>query len=198
VSIVRSPFLPLCVLLVVVAAIVQSCGGSLSTRHIQEADFPANPKIAVLPFDNFTDQDLVSAKITAYFEVTMSGRGEFSVIENGTTFEALRRLRIRSVTVLRQGQIDSLAQALQADYLLTGSVLEYREIGDKFLVKIPQVSINARLIDGKTGATVWTGVSNDSGDRKELLFGLGAIKSAEELSRKMVESMVQDIQSLFR
>jgi TolB-like protein len=147
VRIVRSHPLLVCGLLVAVATIAGSCGGSLSTRHAKEVEFRTNSKIAILPFDNYTDQDLVAAKITAYFEVTMSGRSEFSVIENGTTFEALRRLRIRSVTVLRKGQIDSLAQALQADYLLTGSVLEYREVGDKFLVKIPQVSINARLID---------------------------------------------------
>lgn len=186
------------VLLIIAATAVQSCGGALTTRHIRESELRANPKIAVIPFDNYTDQDQVAAKITAYFEATMAGRREFTVIENGATFEALRRLRIRSATVLRQGQIDSLARALEADYLLAGSVLEYREVGDKFLVQIPQISINARLIDGKTGTTVWTGVANDSGDRKELLFGLGAIKSAEELSRRMVESMVQDLQSLFR
>jgi len=185
-------------LIVAIATIMQGCGAPLATRHTQGTVFSANPKIAVLPFDNYTDQDMVSAKITEYFQVTMAGRPGFTVIENGTTFEALRRLRIRSATVLRKGQIDSLAQALQADYLLAGSVLEYREVGDKFLIKIPQVSINARLIDGKTGATVWTGVSNDSGDRKESLFGLGAIKSADELSRKMVESMVQNLQALFR
>ena len=183
---------------VMAACLIQGCVAPLATRHAQETVFSANPKIAVLPFDNYTDQDLVSGKITEYFQATMAGRPKFTVIENGTTFEALRHLRIRSATVLRRGQIDSLAQTLQADYLLAGSVLEYREIGDKFLEKIPQVSINARLIDTKTGATVWTGVSNDSGDRTELLFGLGAIKSADELSRKMVESMVRSIEGLFR
>jgi len=185
-------------LLVVAAFLMPGCGAPLATRHAQGTVFASNPKIAVLPFDNYTDQDLVSAKVTEYFQTTMAGRSKFTLIENGTTFEALRRLRIRSATVLRKGQIDSLAQTLQIDYLLAGSVLEYREIGDKFLQKIPQVSINARLIDGKTGATVWTGVSNDSGDRTELLFGLGAIKSADDLSRRMVESMVRDIEGLFR
>lgn len=182
----------------VLSALLLGCAAPLSTRHAPGTVFSAHPKIAVLPFDNYTDQDLVSAKVTDYFQTAMADRPKFTVIENGTTFEALRRLRIRSATVLRQGQIDSLAQALHADYFLAGAVLEYREIGDKFLEKIPQVSFNARLIDAKTGVTVWTGVSNDSGDRKELLFGLGAVRSADELARRMVESMIRDMESLFK
>jgi TolB-like protein len=195
----RSPLLCIWVLLIaVVSALVAGCGFPLVSRHIQGTSYTPHPRVAVLPFENYTDQDLVSAKVTEYVQSTMTARAAFTMVESGTTFEALRRLRIRSALVLRKGQIDSLAQALEADYLLAGSVLEYREIGDKFLDKIPQVSINARLVDCKSGATVWTGVSNDSGDRTEFLFGIGAVQSADELSRKMVESMVTDIEKLFR
>ncbi|PWB75571.1 hypothetical protein C3F09_02060 [candidate division GN15 bacterium] len=191
------PSVAICLLGLVAAGLISGCFSPLATRHAAITQIPANPTIAILPFDNYTDQDLVAAKVTEYFQSIMAARPNYTVIENGTTFEALRRLRIRTATVLRQGQLDTLAQALHADYFLAGSVLEYREVGDKFLDRIPQVSINARLIDAKTGATVWTGVSNDSGDRKELLFGLGAIKSADELSRKMIESMVANIDELF-
>lgn len=184
--------------LVGASAVLVGCGFPLVSRHAPGTTYTPHPKIAVLPFDNYTDQDLVSAKVTEYVQASLTARSAVDMIESGTTFEALRRLRIRSALVLRKGQIDSLAQTLEADYLLAGSVLEFREIGDKFLDKIPQVSLNARLVDCKTGATVWTGVSNDSGDRTEFLFGIGAVQSADELSRKMVESMVNDIVKLFK
>ena len=67
-------------LLMLVAVLTCGCGGSLSSRHVKEVGFAAHPRIAILPFDNFTDQDLVSGKITAYFEAAMAGRDAMAVM----------------------------------------------------------------------------------------------------------------------
>jgi TolB-like protein len=181
-----------------VAVMAAGCSSHYFTRTAETASIVSHPKIAIVPFDNFAGKDLVAAKVTDYFQSIMTNHPRFTLLETGTTSDALRRHRIRSALLLDSAQIESLVQDLKVDYVLTGSVLEYTEIDNTYLGKIPQVSFNARLIDCKTRQTVWTGVSNDAGDRKELLFGVGATRSADELARHMVETLVANLAGLFR
>ncbi len=184
-------------LFVAIGVTVAGCSSHYLTRTAGEASFISHPRIAILPFDNFAGKDLVAAKVTDYFQTIMINNPQFTVVESGVTFDALRHRRIRSALLLDSAQIQTLAQDLKVDYVLTGSVLDYTENDNAFLGKIPQISFNARLIDCRTGQTVWTGVSNDAGDRKELLFGIGATRSADELARHMVEALVKSLEQLF-
>jgi TolB-like protein len=181
-----------------VALVAAGCNSHYLTRSAQSANFVSHPRIGVVPFDNFAGKDMVAAKVTDYFQTMMAGRPQYTVIENGTAYNALRRNRIRSALLLDSAQIEVLAQELKVDYILTGSVLDYTELDNTYLGKIPQVSFNARLIDCKTKQTVWTGVSNDTGDRKELLFGVGVTRSADELARQMVQRLVENLDTHFK
>ncbi len=184
--------------LTLIIALSTGCGGHYLTRKAHDAAFTAEPRIAVLPFDNFTNKDQVAAKVTEYFQTLMTNRPPFVIVEAGTTFESLRRHRIRSSILLSEAQMDTLALELGIQYVLTGSVFEYSEVDNTYLGKIPQISFDARLVDCRSKKTVWTGVSNDSGDRKELLFGIGVTRSADELARKMAETLVSDLQGVFQ
>jgi hypothetical protein len=110
----------------------------------------------------------------------------------------MRKHRIRSGSLLTDTQIDSLAASLQIDYLVTGSVLEYEEYDDTYLGKVPQVSFNTRVIDCNSHNTVWAAVSHGSGDKAELLFGIGAVRSADQLAEKMVQNVVETVSGLFK
>jgi TolB-like protein len=181
-----------------VALMAVGCNSHYLTRSAQSANFVNHPHIGIVPFDNFAGKDMVAAKVTDYFQTMMAGSAQYTVIESGTAYNALRRNRIRSALLLDSAQIDILAQELKVDYILTGSVLDYSELDNTYLGKVPQVSFNARLIDCKTKQTVWTGVSNDTGDRKELLFGVGATRSADELARQMVQKLVENLDKHFK
>ena len=94
-------------------------------------------------------------------------------------------------------QIDSLTKSLSLDYILTGSALEYEEFDNSFLGKVPQVSFNCKLIDCDSKKTVWVANSNGRGDKGEIAFGIGTVKSADNLARKMVEETVSELNGLF-
>jgi TolB-like protein len=181
-----------------IALLAAGCNSHYLTQSAASASFVSHPRIGIVPFDNFAGKDMVAAKITDYFQTMMAGSTRYTVIENGTAYDALRRNRIRSALLLDSAQIELLANELKVDYILTGSVLDYTELDNTYLGKIPQVSFNARLIDCKTRQTVWTGVTNDTGDRKELLFGVGATRSTDELARQMVQRLVEDLGKHFK
>jgi TolB-like protein len=184
-------------LLTVLLLALTGCASHMVARKGKTAELRQSSRVAILPFENLSGKEQVATKVTEYFYVLMADEKKFSLIENGSIFEVMRQHRIRSSSLLTDSQIDSLASALQIDYLVTGAVLEYDEYDDNFLGKIPQVSFNTRVIDCRTHNTVWAAVSHGSGDKAEFLFGIGAVRSAEQLAEKMVQNVVATVTGLF-
>ncbi len=178
--------------------LLAACGPSLVTRQSAAETLPRGSRIAVLPFDNLSGREKVGVKITDYFQTLLTGNERYAVIEYGNTLDVMRRLRVRSSAMITETQIDSLALALGINFIVTGTVLEFTEIDNNYLGKVPQVSFNTKLIDCASHKTIWVGVSNGSGDNSELLFGIGAVRSADRLARSMASDAVGKINALFR
>jgi polysaccharide biosynthesis protein PelC len=173
------------------------CGPTTSSQKVVQPSVPSNPKIAVMPFENLSGKEKAGAKLTEYFMTLMIPNRSFRTIPFGESSEILRRFRVRTASLMTDQQIDSIAVTLGIDYLLTGTVLEYDEFDNTYLGKIPQVSFNTRLIECSTKKTVWVGVSNGSGDQGELLFGVGAVRSADELAKRMATDAINRCAAIF-
>lgn len=173
------------------------CASNMSARKRIDTRLPAGARIAVLPMENLSGAENAGEKATSYFQAALTQSERLKTVPYGEVYDGLRRYRVRSAALITSEQIDSLAASLPADYFLTGSVIEYEERDDRFLGTVPQVSINCRLIDGRTGETIWVATSNGRGDKGEFVFGIGAIRSADYLSRKMIEEAVGNINDLF-
>lgn len=184
-------------LLTVLLFALTGCASHMVARKGKAVELRPSSRVAILPFENLSGKEQVATKVTEYFYVLMADEKKFTLIESGNIFEVLRQYRIRSSSLLTDAQIDSLAAALQVDYLITGSVLEFDEYDDNYLGKIPQVSFNTKVIDCRTHNTVWAAVSHGSGDKAELLFGVGAVRSAEQLAESMVQNVVGTVTGLF-
>lgn len=190
----KLPWRLLCALLALAAL---GCGPTTSSRKVLQPAVPNNPRIAVLPFENLSGKEKAGAKLTEYFMSLMAPNPSFRTIPFGESSEVMREFRVRVASLLTNDQIDSVAAKLQCDYLLTGAVLEYDEFDNTYLGKIPQVSFNTRLIECSSKKTVWVGVSNGSGDQGELLFGVGAVRSADELARRMATDAINRCAAMF-
>lgn len=168
------------------AMFIFGCGPHVATSLNVEETIPRGSRIAVLPFENLSGHENASEKITDYLVLSLQSFGDLSVVEFGQTYEQMRRYRVRSSAFLTDGQIDSLSTGLGAAYLVTGSVLEFTETDNQYLGKIPQVSLNVRVIKCATKKTVWSSAINARGDQGELVFGIGAVRSKDELARQVV------------
>lgn len=182
------------------AALLFTLGGC-ATRMVAkkrvEEKFPSTSRVAVIPFENLSGTEKAAEKITDYFQTIMKGIKKFETVEYGETYDLLRQFRVRSSTQITEAQIDTLTSRLNLDFILTGAVLEFEEYDNSYLGRIPQVSLNCRMIDCRSKKTVWVATNNGRGDRGEVAFGIGAIKSSEALARQMVEEAVQDLTALF-
>jgi TolB-like protein len=188
------------IVLLLLAALLaaEGCAPSLVARRTSVTSSPAHPRLAVIPFDNLSGKEAAGVKITTYFQSLMTGNAKFDLVEYGEAYDILRKFRIRSSRLLTASQIDTLAQYLKIDYIVTGSVYDYSEFDNTYLGKVPQVSFDTRVIECATQKTVWVGVSNGRGDESEIAFGIGAVRSADELAKRMVGSAVSDIAGLFK
>lgn len=173
------------------------CATNLSSQRRLESKLPGQSRVAVLPFENLSDTERAGEKVTEYFVTELLSQRGLEVVEYGTMYDALRRSRIRSSSLVTEKQLQNLATELNARVFVTGAVLEYEEYDNQYLGKVPQVSFNVRVIDGTTGETIWVGSSNGRGDKGEVVFGIGAVKSADRLALEMVQNAVGKIVTLF-
>lgn len=185
-------------LLTVLSALLLSCGGGVTSRSVGTERPLTAGSIAVLPFENLSGAGGASEKITDYFLLNLQARRHLSLVEFGDTYDHLRRYRIRSSGLLTSEQIDSLALGMGIGFILTGTVLEYREIDNHYLGKVPQLSFTVRFIDCRTRSTVWSSVANLSGDQGELLFGIGTVRSIDALTRSAVDQSAAQLVSFLR
>jgi len=177
---------------------IAGCSPKLTSARLTEQQLPAGAKIAVLPFENLSGKEGASEKITEYFVMALQGKKNMKICEFGEVYNHMRQFRVRSTSLLTSNQIDSLSFALGINYVVAGSVLDFRETDNQYLGKVPQVSLNVRLIDCDSYKTVWIGVVNARGDQSEWIFGIGAVRSLEELAHSVVNQAADNIGSMFR
>ena len=111
---------------------------AISPARLPNPAHPSRPSIAVLPFDNMSDdpeQEHFSDGITEDIITALSRIRQFFVIARTTTFTYKGRA----------ADVRAIASDLSVRYVLEGSV---RKAGD-------QVRISAQLIDGESGKHIW-------------------------------------------
>jgi len=174
-----------------------ACASQFASQGRVDQKLPAGSKIGILPFENLSGTEFAGEIITEYFHSQATTIDRWLTVEYGEVYDGMRNLRIRSASAVTNDQLRKLAGSVGLEYVLTGSVLEYEEHDNSYLGRLPQVSFTCRLRQCSTGKTVWVGTSNGRGDRGEIVFGVGAVRSAEELSRKMVQEAVDALAGLF-
>jgi TolB-like protein/Tfp pilus assembly protein PilF len=139
-------------------------GGSLLYYFSQNFWEPSRHTVAVLPFTNTSDEedtDYFSDGLTEEIQSLIVRLNEFRVVALSTSYTL-------KDTVL---DVVSIANRLGAEVVLQGSVRRMRN----------QVSVTARLIDGKSGAELWS----DKYDRE--LSDIYAIQ--EDIARQVARAL---------
>lgn len=169
-------------LLVAVAA--TACGGP--ARYVNErADLGAVKTVAVLPFENVTNDKLCAERVQKIFITELLNFGTFQLVEPGQVTRALRKDAL-DPGALTPEDIKRLGDALKAQAIFLGAVLEYDE-GRSAAVPSPKVKILLRLVDTQTATTLWSVSRTRAGATVGArLFGIGGVPAssiAEELIR---------------
>lgn len=159
---------------------------STQTRFLHpNADLAAIKKVAVLPFENLTPEKSNGDKVQKIFFVELLSLETFDVVEPGQVTKVLRGERIESVEALGPADLKRIGEALGAQGLFIGTVVDYGEARTG-ATSAPQITIQLRLIETQSGATVWTTSQTRSGTSiSNRLFGIGG-DSLTEAARKLI------------
>ncbi len=171
-------------LILLVALAAAGCGGP--TRYVRtDADLGAITTVAVIPFENVTNDKLSAERVQRIFLTELLNRNAFQVVEPGQVLRALRRDQL-DPAALTPEDMKRLGQALKAQALFLGTVLEYDEGRTGAGPATPRVRLAFRLVDTETGTTLWS-VSRVRGGATiaARLFGVGG-EPASGLAQEII------------
>lgn len=179
------------------AALLLLAAGCRTTRSTQtrflhkNADLAAIGKVAVLPFDNLSQDRSAGDKVQKIFYLELLSLDVFDVAEPGQVTKVLRA-GPGTLDALGANEYQKLGKDLGVEAVFVGSVIDFAE-GRTGSNSTPDVTIQLRLIETQTGATIWSAGQTRSGaSASTRLFGVGG-ESLTEAARRVVKSELQTL-----
>jgi TolB-like protein len=152
-------------------------------------DFSFVEKTAVLPFENHTNDRQAGLRATRLTITEVLASGTVDVVEPGEVQAAVTKLtgvQPGRVAIPNTEQILTLGQVLGVQAVILGTVTqsEYLRSG---AVTIPAVTLDLRMVETESGATVWAATHSEKGGSfSAKVLGTGGQPIAET-TRKCVQ-----------
>ncbi len=168
------------------AAAAGGCASSSTTKYIHpNADLSAIKKVAVLPFENLSQDRTAGEKVQKIFLTELLSLEAFDVIEPGQVSKLLRSERVDSVETLGPADFKRIGEALKVQGLFLGSVVDFADTRTGS-TPTPDVTIQLRLVEVQSGVTIWSASRTRSGATASArLFGVGG-QSLTEAARQLL------------
>ena len=168
--------------------VAAGCQAGLSVYVHPNADLSTVRQVAILPLENFTNDRFAGERVHEVLTVELLAQGLFDVVESGEVLRIVREQGIATIADLGAEDIDRLGQALGAQSLLLGSVMDFRERRTGSFT-VPEVALSLRLLDAETGLVIWSVTDARTGmSIWTRLFGIG-----EESLTDAVQKLVREL-----
>jgi len=190
------PRLALTVSSVVVLALIGCAtpGGAAASFHDPNMDFSLIQSLAVLPFGNLTPTARASDRVRDVFMTMLQSTEALYVIPPGEVARAISSIGLRHPTEPTAEEVISLARNLEADVVVTGTVLEYGEVRSAS-ASANVISVSVQMMEATTGRVVWSASATRGGiGASKRLFGGGG-EPMNTVTTKAVEDLLN---ALFR
>lgn len=156
------------------------------------ADFSLIKKVAILPFDNLTQDRFAADKVQKILITELLSLGAFDIVEPGEALRALATQRIESITAMIAPEIKKVGEILGAQALLFGTVVDFGEsrVGTN---PSPEVTVQLRLVETQSGITLWSVSHTRSGVKIPVrLFGVGG-ETPTQATQKLIRQEINTI-----
>lgn len=145
--------------------------------------------VAVVPFLNQSSRRNAGELVTLEFVRQLVRGGRYNVLEPGVVRDYMLRSRIMIPGGVSLETTRLFLGALGVDLVLSGTVLDYLDSGNGG--QNPSIRFTATMLDGGSGELVWHSTSFNRGDDGVFAFGLGRVRTAGDLTCRMVASVVE-------
>jgi hypothetical protein len=167
-----------------------------SGRRYQDhqMDFAAVRTVAVMPFQNLSQQSSAAERVRDVFSNMLLATGAVYVLPSGEVQRGLARSGTQLPTSLAKEEVVTLGKSLAAEAVITGVVKEYGEARSGN-TSANVISVSVQMVETQSGKVVWAASSTKGGvgfwDR--MLGGGG------DPMNKVTEDAVRDLlNQLFR
>jgi len=173
--------------------ITMGCAGKSQTVfRDQNMDFGSIQSVAVMPFANFTREQMAADRVRDVFMTMLQATGAFYVIPPGEIGRGISRQNLERPTALSAEEIVKFAKNLNADAVITGTVSEYGEVRSGS-TSANVVSVSLQMMEAQTGKVVWTAASTKGGvTTTDRLFGGGG-EPMNVVTQKAVEDLLDKL-----
>ena len=171
----------------VVGCIASGCASSQTHYLHPNADLGMIKKVAVIPFENVTEDRTAGDKLTRIFFVELLALDVFQVSEPGQSVKVLRSQPGTALDALGSPELQRIGKELGVDGLFLGSVVDFAEARSGSTPD-PRVTVQLRLVDVQSGTTIWSASRTRSrASVAAKLFGVGR-ESLTETARDIIRS----------
>jgi len=136
--------------------------GSQSTFFDPNMDFGLIQSVVVLPFDNLTSSSKAGETARDVFMTTLQAKVDLYVIPPGEIQRAISRTQPENPEVPTEEEVVKLAANLEADVVITGTVLEYGQLRSGS-ASSNVCSLSIKMLEGQTGRVVWSASATRGG-----------------------------------
>jgi len=185
------------ILLVLLALLIGGCGMALPGRqqlpqHRQMASLPAGSicRVAVLPFLNDSDYPLADAIFAKVFAAQLNVSGNYLFAQEGDILKIYQQLRLLPGEAPTPEQLQLIASRLDAQLLITGTVIEMRENPGLGASVNPVLAVDVLLLDGQSSEPLWGAYHRRQGTDYRTTMHFGTIQTVTGLSRQIAEEII--------
>lgn len=174
-------------------AVLTGCSGMGSTVFVhRDYNFSFVEKVAVIPFENLSNDQGASARVTHLFITELLAADAFDVVEPGEVLLALSKMSLTRSDMISEDQAKQLGKALGVQGVILGAVNEssgLRSAGNGETV----VTLDVRMVETESAQTVWSATHTEgSKGFFSSLFGTSE-KSQSEVARKCVRKVIKTL-----
>jgi len=143
--------------------------------------------VAVAPFFNKTDRKYAGEIIALHMIRNLMAFQNFEIVEPGIVRQELLRFRIIMTDGVSLPETETILNAVNADLVLNGEVLDYWDYrGSDGVAK---VDFSVLFIERRTRQVVYSSYSQNQGDDGVLLFDWGRVNTAHAMASQMARAI---------
>ena len=128
----------------------------------QETDFGFVTRVAVLPFENDTDDQFAAQRIRDITMTQILSMGIFDVVDKGVVDSTLREMAIDKDKPINSPILKRLGQRLGVQAFIHGAVANLGG-GRSGAFSYPEVSLTMKLIDSESSLVLWQSSAHRNG-----------------------------------
>jgi curli biogenesis system outer membrane secretion channel CsgG len=190
------------ILFFVLLLFVIGCGATSRVFIHPNTDMGYIKRVAVIPFENLTNEKYAGEKVSQVFLSEMLIAKDFDIVEPGEVTKALQSVQAtgnssglfgpEGASNLDLVKLQKITSQLNCQALVIGSVTSYEmvRVGQE---QYPQISLNVRLVDGKTGTIIWMSSFTKRGGPGVPFIGFGEKYTLSELTQDVCRNIVGEI-----